>query len=653
MRVIVLDAETFYSKEYSLSKMGTAAYINDARFKAHGWSVKDGEDPARWLDDEQFREWAKTVDWSDVAVVGHNLIFDGSILAWRYKIKPALWIDTLGMSRAVLGPVLKSFSLDSVGEHLGFGGKLEKGKALHDVMGVLHPSPDQMTRLAYYAIDDAELTHKIFTYCAARFPGDLHDREQWGEYEILDWTIRCYTEPSVLIDQRMVAKAHEAETARRANLITSAGVELAELRSDAKFAELLRSLGVEPPRKISKRTGKETWAFAKTDEAMTELLEDYDPRVRAVVEARMGVKTSIVQTRLESLRTHGETNRNKFSVGVGYSGAHTRRFSAVSGGRKGGLNILNFPREGDLNKTLVAPPGWLIVNADSSQIEARLAMWQADEMGILAAFRDKKDPYCIFASRVYGKPITKADKGERFIGKQGMLGLQYGASHLTFQNTCRVQGRANGLPKEMWTLDEDFCRSVVQTYRKEYVGVPRVWRDLDLALKYMADGQQPPQVMKGVELTKTGYVLPSGVAVNYHDLRASMNTEGKRKRVEFSYHRVSKQSSIPRNRIYGAAMLENICQSLAAEAIVADQLVQINRELRVVWQVYDSIVCLIPEDHKDEFCGYIEDVMSTVPVWSEGYDAFLPIACEVGVGRTYAEAKKEQWHRPDHMKRRV
>lgn len=644
MRLIGLDAETFYSKDYSLTKMGTASYIRDARFKVHGWALKVEDEPSRWLSHEQFVSWAKGQDWSDTAIYGHNLMFDGSILAWHYGINPALWVDTLGMSRAVLGPVIKSFSLDSVGTYIGRGGKVNKGQALKDVMGVRDLSADQFATLGQYAEGDIELTRAILDHCAPSFPD--------SEYEILDWTIRCFTEPAVGIDQSMVAKAMQAEALRRDELLQKANIDAATLRSDKQFAEVLTLLEVDPPRKISKRTGKETYAFAKTDEAMMALLEHPNDYVRAVVEARMGIKTSIVQTRLESLKLHGETNKGRFSVGIGFSGAHTHRFSAMSGGKKGGLNILNFPRKGDLNKTLVAPPGWLIVDADSSQIEARLAMWQANEVGILSVFREKKDPYSTFASKVYGREVTKANAGERFVGKVGMLSLQYGASHVAFQNMIRVQGSAQGLPKSMWSLDEEFCKRVVQSYRNEYRGVPKLWKELDVVLAHIADGQTPPQPCKAVEFTKTGYVLPSGLEVNYHDLRAheGMNKAGTRRQIQYSYHRVSKQFATDRQRLYGANVLENVCQSLAREAIVADQLVQINKELRVVWQVYDSVVCLIPEDEKDLWCGWITDIMSTPPVWTDGYELDFPIACEVGVGKTYAEAKSQKWVRPERMR---
>lgn len=651
-RIIGLDVETFYSKEYSLRRLSTTQYVNNPLFKTHIWAVQELGEPAFALTHEQFIAWAADQDWSEIAIVGHNLVFDGTVLERQYRIRPALWIDTMGMAKAVLGPVIKSFSLDSVGEYLGLGGKLEKGKALADVMGVEHPSPEQIANLTYYAVEDIGLTMRIFEHLRPSFPGDLREGSNTGlgEYEILDWTIRCYTEPVVMIDRTMVGTAYQAESERREKLIAASGVQLAELRSDAKFAQLLIDRGIDPPRKVSKRTGKETWAFAKTDEEMTALLEDDDPVVRALVEARMGVKTSLVQTRLNSLDEHAVSNRNRFSVGIGFSGAHTHRFGAVGGGRKGGLNILNFPRDGDLNKTLVAPKGFLIANADSSQIECRLVLWQGDEVEPLAYLASGKDLYSSFASRVYGREIIKDNHpGERFVGKVGVLSLGYGASAPAFQNMVRIQGRAMNLPPEMWKLGDDFCKSVVQTYRRSYPGVPRTWKAADTALMYMADGQEPPaDTMKGVQFTKTGYVLPSGLEVNYHGLRAEhgVSPDGKRKIKSFTYTRISKQFSSDRQRVYGASVTENVQQSLAREVIVAHQLPIINRELRVVWQVYDSIVCLIPEKYVDEYAGFIEDVMNSVPPWADGYKTRLPIACEVGVGKTYAEAKKHKWKRP-------
>jgi hypothetical protein len=65
------------------------------------------------------------------------------------------------------------------------------------------------------------------------------------------------------------------------------------LMSNNIFAKYLQNLGVEPPKKISLRTGKETWAFGKTDKAFMDLQDHPDERVQTAVAARLGIKSTI------------------------------------------------------------------------------------------------------------------------------------------------------------------------------------------------------------------------------------------------------------------------------------------------------------------------------------------------------------------------
>ena len=58
-------------------------------------------------------------------------------------------------------------------------------------------------------------------------------------------------------------------------------------------------MGVEPPTKLSPATGKETWAFAKSDEGFKALADYPDERVQALVAARLGTKSTLEETRTE------------------------------------------------------------------------------------------------------------------------------------------------------------------------------------------------------------------------------------------------------------------------------------------------------------------------------------------------------------------
>ena len=180
--------------------------------------------------------------------------------------------------------------------------------------------------------------------------------------------------------------------------------------SNQIFVKILETVGVEPPMKTSLRTGKETYAFAKTDKEFTALLDHPNPKVQTLVAARLGTKSTIEETRTENLMKVAD--RGALPIMLNYYGAHTGRFS---GGDK--LNLQNLPRNGAIRKAITAPEGHVLVACDSSQIEARMVAYIAGQDDLVQAFREGRDVYSEFASEVYGKKVTKDDKVQRFVGK--------------------------------------------------------------------------------------------------------------------------------------------------------------------------------------------------------------------------------------------
>ena len=122
------------------------------------------------------------------------------------------------------------------------------------------------------------------------------------------------------------------------------------LMSNQIFAKYLENLGVEPPTKMSAKTGKEAYAFSKTDKAFTDLLEHPDPRVQNAVSARLGIKSTLEETRTQSLIE--VAGRGRLPILLNYYGAHTGRFS---GGDK--MNLQNLPARGNnsIRRALRAP----------------------------------------------------------------------------------------------------------------------------------------------------------------------------------------------------------------------------------------------------------------------------------------------------------
>lgn len=407
MNIITLDFETYYDQQYSLSKMTTEEYVRDSRFEAIGVSVQVNDEPPEWCSGGKsaIAAFLATYDWDNCVAVAHNAMFDMAILSWRFGIRPKRIADTLSMARALLGTEVGG-SLKALVEHYKLGAK---GDEVIHALGKrrIDFSPDELARYAAYCCNDTTLTYKLFQRMCKGFPVD--------ELRLIDLTIRMFTEPTLLIDSSLLTEHLRDVRDRKADLLGKALFDKDRLMSNDKLAELLREMGVEPPMKVSPRTGRDAFAFSKTDEEFKALLEHENPLVQAVVAARLGVKSTLEETRTERFLQIAE--RGALPVQLRYYAAHTGRW-----GGDGKLNLQNLPRGGKLKKSIHAPDGYVVIDSDSSQIEARTLAWLAEQDDLVAAFDAGEDVYRIMASAIYGKDPDDISKDERFVGKTTILG---------------------------------------------------------------------------------------------------------------------------------------------------------------------------------------------------------------------------------------
>ena len=195
-------------------------------------------------------------------VLAHNTMFDGAILSWLFGIEPRVWVDTLCMGRAIHG-VEVGGSLKALAERYGVG---QKGTEILNAKGKRREdfTDDELDRYGDYCINDVELTYKLFGIMARGFPKQ--------ELKVIDCTLRMFIHPLLVLDSCLLSRHLKDIKDRKDNLLSEAGVtDKKDLMSNEKFAELLRSKGVTPPTKISMTTGKQAYAFAKTDEAFKSL----------------------------------------------------------------------------------------------------------------------------------------------------------------------------------------------------------------------------------------------------------------------------------------------------------------------------------------------------------------------------------------------
>ena len=167
MDVVTIDFETYYDKDYSLSKMTTEEYIRDHRFQTVGVAVKVNDGETDWYSGKDTAGFLNAIDYSDKAILAHNTAFDGAILSWRYGIKPKFWFDTLSMARPIHAMSVGG-SLKALTTYYGLG---QKGDEVLRALGMRREdfTPEQMQAYAGYCVQDVELTYKLFRELSRAF----------------------------------------------------------------------------------------------------------------------------------------------------------------------------------------------------------------------------------------------------------------------------------------------------------------------------------------------------------------------------------------------------------------------------------------------------------------------------------------------------
>jgi len=623
-QIVGLDYETFWADDYTLKKQATTDYIYDDRFEMQlGAVMTHRQTKAKALERKPFQAWVKTVDWANTALLAHHTQFDALIAYRHFGVKPKFYLDTLSMARAVM-PVTVGGSLHKVAQAFGLPGK-RYGDALVATKNRRWAdfTKDEKANLKTYAGDDIEQTFEIFKRLLPFVPLD--------ELRLIDATVKMYANPRLLLDEPMLLDLARREVERKQALMDKLGVTPTVLQSNDKFAQLLEAYGVQPPTKVSAKTGKVTWAFAKNDLEFKELLEHDDENVRALMEARFGVKSTMVETRAFKMATRAKYGPQP--IYLNYCGAGTTRWS---GGDS--ANWQNLARGSDLRKAIMAPPGFELVIADLAQIEARVNAWFSGQQDIVDAFARGDDVYCIAASAIFGRKVTKADEALRFVGKTAVLGLGYGAGAPKFQFMLKT---AKG-PEEAMRYAASLSESVVRD-------IHRGWRQANpfIVANWKATENLAKSAFFGGQLLEHGCVryqgrtrphdqlglmhLPNGLAIRYDDVQASDSGMDYLKK-----HRVNKTKDPTqlRQKLYGALLVENRTQALA-RIVVATHALQIADALGDRWQLvmttHDELVGVVPKRSAAKALRTVKDIMSTPPDWAKG----LPVAVDAHTSARY------------------
>lgn len=604
MSIITLDFETFFSDDFTLSKMTTEEYVRDRRFEVHGAAIRLNDKATEWYDHAELVKVLPYLvnDPSTDGVLCHHAHFDGLILCHVYGLHPKMWYDTLSMGRLLLGNHL-SKSLDSLSKHFNLQTKdvpyhLFKGKHWGEI------SPGDKEQIGRGACHDVQITWDLFCLLARSFPAE--------EYALVDATVRMFTNPRLVGNIALLGEIWAEEQKARSDLLAELGVTAKDLGSNEKFAALLRAEGVEPETKPGKNS--DNYAFAKTDDFMRDLLDDEDERVAMLAEARLQAKSTLTQTRSE--RLGWMATRGPLPVYLNYCGAHTTRWS---GGDK--VNWQNRKRGGKMERAIEAPAGHAIVVTDASQIECRILNMVAGQWDVIERFRNHEDPYTGIASKFYGFEVTKAHEKERGTGKQLELSCGYGAGGPTIQATAK-----KGTYGPPVYLSAEQAMQARDLYRETHPAVTDLWAKAKDVLTNIASNQSfdwGPATVQDKRIW-----LPNGAPLIYETLEWFEAEDGDR------FWRIKTRRG--HAKLYGAKLVENFIQALARVHTSQAWSRCIKVGIPMVSMEHDKLLACVSENQAEDAYQFMRQEMARAPVWLPG----IPLDSEGFISSTFAKPEK-------------
>lgn len=687
MRIVALDFESFFSTKdgYTLTKIGPISYIRDSRFSAQlmSYIVTDAStmtyDRVRVAEHDNIPAVlaALKLDAPDVVTVAHNGNgFDFLILSEIYHVVPRIAIDTMCMERWTGVSRIQNESLKSMTKFFQCGEKVE-GTVISD--GRKWPddfTPDERTAFIQYCRNDTE---QCFLSFKAMLPFMTADALLFSSI-----TAKMACNPILRLDDDMLTaylnELSDKVTKARNDInkmfmFKSDEDFLKAIRSSASFVKMLELLGRKPPMKYSvaksetKRKKLEaegktnlseedyavyTPALAKSDLDFVAMASDADERVALLVRTRLENNSSIQRSRAETFHALAKSGR-PMPVMLNAFKAHTSRYTAGnSEGSSDKLNLQNLskrdPSQLTLRKAVQAPEGMSLVACDSSQIEARILAYVANETELVDAFRRGADPYADLAEKIFQIPSEKIHKGAksgdkklkayRNVGKTGILSAGYGVGWRKYADTLLRQG-----VRLSSDIDQHYemAHHAHNVYRASNTNIVAFWDTCQTVIKALYLGYSGEFGGPNDNIFQYSVApicgrdnVPTIIGPNKYTLRyfkLSCEVSEKNNREEYYYTRVKGKSEL-KTKIYGGALAENLCQYLAFALLQWQACRMTEQGIRLIANIHDSFLAVCPEDEAEHTKSVMESCMSSVPDWLGDF----PVACEAEIGKDYCIA---------------
>ena len=720
MRYVTLDFETYWrSADYTLSKLGPIEYIRDERFYAQLMSYRIDEGETQVVEHDVIPHALASLNLTDpnVAVIAHNGSgFDFMILSERYGVHPANMYDTICMARWCGVARFTRESHAALTDWFGHGIK-QAGTVVSDGKKTREEfTPEEWAFFKQYCKDDTTQCSENFF---AMLPYVSEDALKFMSLTAKMATEPAFRLNTLALRDYINELSDKEEEARKAIAymfhFPTTETMLKAIRSPLKFCDMLRSLGVEPPMKysetqtatavkkmkerrdaitalfkesdggrtlepamrqqlmaefaeIAKKLGGDeddlkvyTPALSKQDLPFLALRDHPDLRVQQLVNMRLEHNSSILMSRAKTFYKLANQSPRPLPILLKTFYAHTSRYGAGnSEGASDGTNAQNLskrnPQTLQIRQAIYVPKGYAVVACDSSQIEARMLAYIAQEKELLKHFREGGDPYAELAAKTFGvsaqeihdgaKAGDKRMKKYRNVGKLGVLSAGYAVGKESYSNTLLRQGIKLDPDLEK---HRELAYHAHMVYRLSNPSIVALWKRCQGICEHMATMTDATQfcfggptdqlftyglcTVTGSDKVSPRIQMPSGYSIWYPDLSIERSESyGMRfgKDYECMYSRIRGKTT-QRIRLFGASMVENVTQGIAFQLLMWQACRMEECGIKLHCNIHDSFATVVPEEQAEAVKRAMELCMSAVPPWLPGF----PVACEAEIGTDF------------------
>jgi len=595
MSFATVDFETSYSKDRDIRSLGVVPYLAHPETDIYLVSIAF-PDGSTWAGDPRVAPWDKIqhLPW-----VSHNRSFDLAVYRELQRRKVVLRRDPPAWhcSADLMAYIQAPRALAKASKMLL---RTEVSKVTRDEMrgqDYRRLTPEKQRKVQEYARADALLCWMLWRDHHAAWP----EEERWLSRHTTDMGLN-----GIAYDAELASRDRDALL----SVIWSAEKEIpwvgeAPPSSRNQLMEECRRAGIEPPETTDAKSEVfDIWADKYASRA---------PFVAAVQKWRRANRLLKV---IDAMMVRNVEGRVRYNLK--YFGAiHTGRWSGDTG-----LNLQNLPRKAfecvDVRAHLIPAHDHSFIVSDLSQVEARVALWLAEDGDMLRMLSTGMDLYEAHARATMGytdpRPLKLVDPDMRQFAKCRVLGLGFGLGATKFQRIVKQWAGIDITPKQAYDIVSDF--------RRKNEPILGIWRYLERTIRRVRDPKTKEPVESSIQ-------LPSGRVIRYFDVREVG---------EGNWVGSVEQGDFPK-RLYGGALLENAVQATARE-ILASKIREVEgMGLRVVLHVHDELVVECPNHLVDGAKHVVARIMSTAPRWAadSGLEYRLPLMSETTVVKRYGK----------------